>query len=116
MLKKKIKVNEVFNMERASVFLIWKKDIGETLQIKRIGKIIEYWHYIGKETNLLLPSGRKWLDESEKHLDSIIACSLENNIFADTKDYIKVVGVKFTGHDMQEYLHRREELRNNKNG
>lgn len=96
--------------QRASIFLIWKKDLGKKIRRKRCGKIVEYWSYKGKEGNLVMPNGQKYVNEDELHLDAIIACE-ENHIVKDRKDNFLVNGVKFYGDDLSKYIEYRDKLK-----
>lgn len=98
-------------MQRASKFMIWKKDIGDTIQQKNIGEAVEYWIYKGRETNLVMPNGQKWVDETKKELVSIIVCKVDDHIVKETKEYIHVIGLKLNGPDIAKYVRFREEIK-----
>lgn len=97
-------------MQRASIFLIHKKDLGKLVRRKRCGQIIEYWIYKGRRTNLLLPNGRRYIDENDMKLDSIIACE-EDHIVKDNKDNFTIVGLKFYKDDLEKYISYRDKIK-----
>ena len=102
-------------MKRASAFAILKKDLGNSVQRKRLNKdIIEYWVYKGKPSLLYTPNGKKWTDDKNKKLNSIIVCeSGQNHILRDNEKAIVVIGMKVTEKELTDYIHYRETIKDN---
>jgi len=88
-------------------FIIFGKDLKSGLVKKKEYKgLTEYWIYQGTGTDIYLPNGSKAdpVDRSEIELSAIIVCEGSAHITAQRKKGFLVNGVKFTDHDLKNYL------------